>query len=486
MARTPRDPSYLDLFIPVALLVVMILGGLRLFGFAALGGPIPAALILCAMVVGAIALKNGHPWSDVEKSISRGVASVSSAIFILLAVGALIGTWNLSGTIPTLIYYGIRWIDPDYFYVTAGVICALTSLSIGSSWTTASTVGVGLVGIANLLEVSPAIAAGAVVSGSYLGDKCSPLSETTVLASQLAGGNLYTHIRKQAWTSVPAFLIAAAIFAVLGLQNAGGLPAEAAASADLNRLDELYSLTAWNLIPLFALLAMSLKKSPSAPAILIAALVAGVLGAFLQPEVFRRFVGDADASGLVLAVKGIWQAIATGFVSETGLKDVDALLSRGGMRSMLSTIWLIIGAVSFGILLQDFGMLGKVIDPLIARSRSQGALFASTAGTAFGLNVVAADQYIALVLPVKSFKEEFARRGLAPENLSRAAADAGTVTSALVPWNSCGAFMSAVLGVPTTAYLPFAIFNILSPILTVLYGAIGFTITRKATEAKPR
>lgn len=476
--RPIRPPSYLDAILPLVLLVVLIAGALQLYGLDALGGPIPAALVVCAMATGVLVLRNGHAWSEVEEAIKRAVGSVTSAIFILLAVGALIGTWNLSGTIPTLVSYGIRWIDPNFYYVSTAVICALTSMSIGSSWTTAGTVGVGLVGIAQLLGVSPAITAGAVISGAYLGDKTSPLSETTVLASQLAGADLYTHIRAQAWTSVPAFLIGAVVFALLGLSGEGVLPDDTAASADLKQLDQIYWITVLNLLPLVALLGMSLKKSPSALAILTAALFAGVLGVFTQPEVYQRFAADPGLAAPLVYVKAIWSAVATGFEANSGLADIDRLLSRGGMDSMLGTIWLIIGAVTFGTLLQEFGLIGKLIDPLIARAKSDGRLFATTAATAVGLNVLAADQYIALVLPVKTFKKVFAERGFAPQVLSRTAADAGTVTSPLVPWNSCGAFMSAVLGVPTLLYLPFCFFNILSPILTVLYGAVGFQVAR--------
>jgi NhaC family Na+:H+ antiporter len=323
-----------------------------------------------------------------------------------------------------------------------------------------------------------------VISGAYLGDKTSPLSETTVLASQLAGAELYTHVRAQAWTSVPAFLIAAAFFALLGMRGEGVIPQEAAAYADLVKIGELYWITPLNLIPLIALLLMSLKKAPSSLAILAASLLAGVMAAILQPDVVLRFVGEPDLARPLAFVKGVWSAMASGFEARSGLPDVDALLSRGGMDSMLTTIWLIIGAVTFGTLLEEFGLLSKLIDPLLARVHSDGQLVATTAGTAMTLNVVAADQFIALVLPTRMYKEEFAKRGLAPENLSRAAADAGTVTSPLVPWNSCGAYMAAVLGVPTLLYLPFCIFNIASPILTVLYGFTGFQIKRIRAGAK--
>lgn len=476
--KPPIEPSYVDAVIPLVSLIVLIAGSIYLFGLDAMDGYLQAGLILCSMITGLVILRNGHTFEEIAKAGQRGLSSIVSAIFILFAVGALIGTWNLSGTIPTLVYYGIQFLDPDWYYPATALICAMVSMSIGSSWTTAGTIGVGLVGIASLVGVSPAITAGAVISGAYLGDKTSPLSETTVLASQLVGADLYTHIRAQAWTSVPAFLVALLVFTALAMQGEGLGPDVVATTTELDSLDELFWITPLNLIPLVALLGMSLKKSPSSLAIMTASLLAGVLGAFLQPASFERFL--PDASGPLAAVQAIWKAMATGYEANSGLKDVDALLSRGGMDSMLKTIWLIIAAVNFGTLLEEFGLIGKLIDPLIARARSQGRLFTTTAGTAVGLNVVAADQYIALVLPARVFKDEFAERGLAPENLSRAAADAGTVTSALVPWNSCGAYMAAVLGIPTIAYAPFAVFNIMSPILTVLIGYLNFKITRLA------
>jgi NhaC family Na+:H+ antiporter len=492
MANTPEtsgrpvNPSYADAIVPLVTLIVLIAGSVYLFGFEALDGPLQVALVVCSMVAGLVILRNGHSWEEIAAAGRRGLSSIVSAIFILLGVGALIGTWNMSGTIPTLVYYGIQWIDPDWYYLTTALICAAVSLSIGSSWTTAGTIGVGLVGIASLLGVSPVITAGAVISGAYLGDKTSPLSETTVLASQLVEANLYTHIRAQVWTSLPAFLLAVVVFALLGLGGEGVGPDVVASSAELGQLDQLFWITPLNLIPLLALLAMSLKKSPSSLAIMAAALFAGVLGAFLQPEAVQRFLAEPELAGPLASVKAIWKAMATGYEANSGLEEVDALLSRGGMDSMLKTIWLIIVAVNFGTLLEEFGLLAKLIDPVLARARTTGRLFATTAATALGLNIVAADQYIALVLPARMFKEEFARRGLAPENLSRAVADAGTVTSPLVPWNSCGAYMSAVLGVPTLLYLPFCIFNIVSPILTTLYGATGFRIARLRPEADPR
>jgi NhaC family Na+:H+ antiporter len=473
-----RKPSYAEAIFPLVLLIGLIAASVYLFKLDALNGPLQVALIICSMVTALIIVRMGYTWHEIDEAGKKGLSSIVSAIFILLAVGALIGVWNLSGTIPTLVYYGIQWINPNWYYLTAALVCGGVSLSIGSSWTTAGTIGVGLVGIASLVGVSPAITAGSVISGAYLGDKLSPLSEPTVLSAQLSGADLYKHIRAQAWTSVPAFLIAAVVFALIGLFGRGVGAPPAPASAELGQLDQLFWITPLNLIPLAALIVMSIKKVPAALAITAAAIIAGIVGAFLQPASFHRFLGETATLGPLASTKAVWQAMATGYQANSGLKEVDALLSRGGMNSMMKTIWLIIAAVNFGALLEEFGMLGKLIDPIIARARTTGRLFLTTAVTGLGLNIVAADQYIALVLPARMFRLEFQRRGLAPQTLSRAVADAGTVTSPLVPWNSCGAYMAAVLGVPTILYLPFCIFNIMSPILTVIYGFTGFKIIR--------
>ena len=472
--RHVREPSLADAVIPLVALAVLIGGSLALFGLDALDGPIQVALVVCVMVVALIAMKNGHSWQAVEKAGQGALASITSAVFILLAVGALIGVWNLSGTIPTLVYYGIQALSPSWYYAASALICGAIAMSIGSSWTTAGTIGVGLVGIAAMVGVSPAITAGAVISGAYLGDKLSPLSETTVLTSQMVGVDVHEHIKRQAWTSVPAFVIAFVVLLIVGLLNGPDVQNPVGEELELNSLDGIYNITPLALLPLLLLGYLSIRRVPATLALLAATLFAGVLGAFLQPSVMHDFVG----SGVVNAIKGIWLAMANGFSIDSGIGEIDRLLSRGGMDSMLTTLWLIIGAVTFGALLEEFGLIARLVDPLIHAAKSTGRLFATVFGCAFGLNVVAGDQYIALVLPSRVFRAEFARRGLAATNLSRLAADSGTVTSALVPWNSCGAFMGAVLGVATLSYLPYAIFNYASPALSVLYGVTGFRIER--------
>jgi NhaC family Na+:H+ antiporter len=476
--RPIRPPSYADAIIPLATLAILISGSIALFGLAATSGPLQVALLLTTMVTVAILIKNGHSWEAISASASKGIASVTTAIFILLAVGALIGTWNLSGTIPTMVYYGIQLMSPDWFYMATLVICAAISLGIGSSWTTAGTIGVGLVGLSLLLGLSPAITAGAVISGAYLGDKLSPLSETTILTAQVTGTDIYTHLRSQAWTSVPAFLIALVLFTVIGLTSTVAEVDNATLLGEMASLKDLFWITPLNLIPLLFLVVVSLRKMPPSLAITSASLLAGVMAAILQPQVVLAFVDSPALPDMAAFIKGIWLAMANGFLANTGSPAVDTLLSRGGMDSMLLTIWLIIGALSFGTLLDEFGLLSKLITPILLRAQTTGKLISTVAATALGLNIIAGDQYIALVLPARMFQVEFHSRGLASQNLSRVCADAGTVTSPLVPWNSCGAYMSAVLGVPTLMYLPFCFFNIASPVLSVIYGFTGFKIAR--------
>lgn len=475
MSRKPvRKPSLLDALIPLIALVALIAGGLALFGLDALDGPVQAALVLCSMIAALVIMKNGHPWEQIQASGQRALSSITSAVFILLAVGALIGTWNLSGTIPTLVYYGIQALSPSWFYPATTLLCGVIALSIGSSWTTAGTIGVGLVGIATMLGLSPAITAGAAISGAYLGDKLSPLSETTILTAQMVRVDVHEHIKRQAWTSIPAFLIGVALFFAIGFFT-GTPDSNAEAAVELKAIDEFYNISILNLLPLVVLAVLSIRKVPASLGLMCAAILAGVMAPFTQPAMVSQFAGG-DSNAFLSGLSALWQALATGFTIDSGYADIDRLLSRGGMDSMLLTLWLIIGAVTFGTLLEEFGLIHVLVDPMVRAAKSTGMLYFTVFANAFGLNIIAGDQYIALVLPARVFRLEFEKRGLAPTNLSRLTADSGTVTSPLVPWNSCGAFMSAVLGVPTLAYLPFCFFNILSPLLSVLYGITGFKI----------
>lgn len=482
ISRTIKAPSYMDALIPIVSLIVLVGAAVALFGLDAVKGPLQVGIIISSIITSIIILKNGHTWEEIAESGRKGISTVYSAIFILFSVGALIGTWNMSGTIPTMVYYGILMITPDWFYPISFLVCVAVSLSIGSSWTTAGTLGVGLVGLANMLGVSPEITAGAVISGAYVGDKISPLSETTVLAAQLNEITISKHIHSQLWTTIPAGIIALITFILLGLNQHSAFDS-AVTTSELIRFDELFYITPWNLLPLVFLLILSVLKVPASMAIMFSALLAGVMTVFMQPQVVIRFMEQPDLSTPLMGLKAIWVAMATGFEENSGIAQIDALLSRGGMDSMLLTIWLIIGAVTFGIMVDDFGLLNKLVSPLLLRAKTVGRLIGSVVGTAIGLNIATGDQYIALLLPTRLFKSEFEKRQLAPENLSRAVSDAGIVTSPLVPWNSCGAYMAAVLGVSTMSYMPFAVFNIAAPLLTLLIGITGFNIRYLAAPA---
>jgi Na+:H+ antiporter, NhaC family len=484
-SRNIKEPSYADAIIPVVTLIILIAGAVFLFGLDAVDGPMQVALILSTMVVALIILKNGHSWDEIVKSGQTALSSVTTPIFILFGIGALIGTWNMSGTIPTMVFYGIQLLHPAYFYLATLLICTAISLGTGSSWTTAGTIGVGLVGLASMVGVSPAVTAGAVISGAYVGDKISPLSETTVLTAQLAKVDIYKHIRAMLWSTVPSFLVAVIVFAILSLRQ-GNIIHNVDTESELYKLNQLFWITPLNLIPLLVLLVLSYRKVPASLAILGSALLAGLMAIILQPQAVQRVVSDSTLPRSLVYIKGIWSVLATGYRVNTGVAELDNLLSRGGMGSMLKTLWIIIGAVTFGTLLEEFSLLTKLINPILERAKTTGRLIAAVVATALGLNIIAADQYIALVLPTRLYRLEFEKRGLKAQNLSRACADAGTVTSPLVPWNSCGAYMSAALGVPTIMYLPFCIFNITAPFMSLLLGFTGFKIERIPSEAQVR
>jgi Na+:H+ antiporter, NhaC family len=481
-AAEARDPSLLQSVAVVAVLIGLIATTVVSFGTDATLGPLQVALFTAAVFAGLVALSLGQRVAQLSAAVVGGVSSAMQALFILLAVGALIGAFNLAGTIPALVYYGIGLISPEYFYFSTALVCAVVGAAIGSSWTTAATLGVGFVALAPLLGASPAVAAGAVVSGAYFGDKMTPLSETTVLVPSLVGGvTVNQHIAGMLWTAVPAFGITLALFALFGISTPAAAPVFDPAAAQA-ALAGAYNISLLNFAPLLLLVVLSVARVPPFLAIYGCALFAGILAWFTQPQLVAAFAG-ADSMSLAAGVKALYLALGTGYQSATGVPQIDALFSGGGMTSMLTTIWLILGAMSYAAIVESAGFLRRLIDPVVERARSTGALIASVVGTAIGLNIVAGDQYVAVVMPSRVYRAVFAQRGIAPRMLSRTVDDSGTVTSPLVPWNSCGAYISGVLGVATLAYLPFAFFNLLNPVIALLYGFTGFRIERLATPA---
>jgi NhaC family Na+:H+ antiporter len=480
-----RPPSLTDALIPIVLLVVLLSLSVHLFGADSSQGANQVVLLLGAMVSALVAIKNGYRWAEIQQAIVHGISTAMGAILILLAVGALIGTWMMAGTVPAMIFYGVKILSPDYFYVATCLICSIASLSIGSSWTVAGTLGVGLIGVSLALGVSPEITAGAVVSGAYFGDKMSPLSDTTNLAPAVAGTDLFTHIRHMVWTTTPSYVITLFIYLFLGL-NADPGSAVPVTLGSTALLQQQFDLSIWTLLPLLVVFILAMRKYPAFPSIIVGALLGGVMAVILQPELVLNFAQAEDLPRPLAMLKGVWAGFATGYVSATGDVTIDALLSRGGMGSMLNTIWLIICALSFGAVLEHAGLLSRLIQSVLSAAKSTGALIGSVLLTCIGTNIVAGDQYIAIVLPGKMYRAEFRRRGLRARNLSRAIEDAGTLTSPLVPWNTCGAFMSSTLGVATFAYLPYAMFNLINPLVSLIYGITGFTILRQEPEEQPR
>jgi NhaC family Na+:H+ antiporter len=483
--RVPRPPTLLDAVLPIGVLIALLATTIALFGIDATNGPLQVALCLSAAFAALIAFKNGYTAATVADAAVGGISSAVGAIFILLAVGALIGTWNMAGTIPTIVYYGIGLLTPTWFYLATAVICALVGTITGSSWTTAGTLGVAFVGMANVLGLSQPIAAGAIICGAYFGDKMTPLSETTVLVPKLVGGGLTVnqHVKNMFWTAGPALGVSLVIFFFLGLtaNPKGGVSTEGARQA----LAGEFHVSPLELLPLLLLVAFSFLKVPPFLAILGSALFAGILAPITQSAAVHAFVDDPSLGPVATGTKAVFGAMATGYVSKSGNESIDALFSRGGMASLLTTVWLVLGALSFAAVMEHAGFLERLLRPIVARARTRGRLILAVNASGIGLNVIAGDQYVADVLPSRMFRGEFARRGLAPQVLSRAVEDSGTVTSVLVPWNTCGAYISGVLGVSTAAYFPFCFFNLLSPLLDIAYGFLGFKVPEAPFVEEP-
>ncbi len=470
-----RAPTLLDALIPVGALIVLLASAVYLFGSDSSAGPNQIALMLGASVAVLVGLKNGHVWPEIESGIVHGISLAMGAILILLVVGSLIGTWILSGVVPTMIYYGLLILNPSFFYAAAAVISAIIALATGSSWTTVSTIGIALVGVATAQDLNLGLTAGAIISGAYFGDKMSPLSDTTNLAPAMAGTDLFTHIRHMAWTTTPSIVIAVGLFAIIGWF--GVVPGERPdVSPMLQTLDQNFTIH-WFLLSAPALVVtMALRRVPAFPAILIGALFGGVLAAIFQRETILAFVADPSLSPGVALLKGIWTALFAGYTLQSGNEAIDSLLSRGGMASMLSTVWLILSAMMFGAVMETTGSLQRLAAAILGVVKGTGSLIAATIVTSIGMNVIASDQYISIVLPGRMYRAEYRRRKLHPKNLSRTLEDAGTLTSPLVPWNTCGAFMASTLGVPTLVYLPYAFFNLINPVVAAIYGFTNFTI----------
>lgn len=473
-----RSPSLLLSLTPVIILIALLSFNVFVFHDDSSYGPNQLALLISGVITSAIAyFVCKMPYNELEKSAISSITVALQAMFILLIVGSLIGVWILNGTVPAMIYYGVKMIHPAIFLPVCLIICAIVSLATGSSWSTVGTVGIALVGIGTALEIPLGMVGGAIVSGSYFGDKMSPLSDTTNLAPAMAGTDLFTHIKHMLYTSGPAFIISLILFSILGFVNSAG-------QADLNSVDEIltildskFNITLWLFtLPILVVVLIKLKVS-ALPVLFLGTIIGAVYGIIFQGELISSMMSEGQNTFV-----GYYQLILAtafdGFSIESGNKMIDKLLNRGGMSGMLNTVWLIISAMFFGGMLEASGMLQKIAETILKAVKGTASLVASTIGTTLFFNITTSDQYIAIVMSGRMYKQAYQDLNLHPKNLSRAVEDGATVTSVLVPWNTCGAYFSSVLGMSTFTYLPFAFFNLLSPVISIFLAMNDWTMEK--------
>lgn len=488
-----RTPTLFQAFIPIIFLIIMLSLSVGLFGSYSLDGSNQISLIMSAAVAALVATRLGYSWEEIQKGIVKTIGSAMSSIIILLIIGSLAGAWMLSGIVPAMIYYGLQILNPTIFLFAACLICSIVSVATGSSWTTAATVGIALIGIGTTLGINVGWVAGAVLSGAYFGDKMSPLSDTTNLAPAMAGSELFSHIRYMIITTGPSIVIALIVFLIVGFTGSGDGNLEEK-ELIIAAIGNRFNISGWLFIVPAVVVALIVKKVPAIPSLLIGTFLGIVFALIFQPELVQEvgqsiggdgkiltdFGGAENLPAGLIAFAGALQALFGSISFDIGIASLDAegLLSAGGMYGMLKTVWLIMTAMMFGGVLEMSGMLKRIAQAVIGLVKSTGSLVASTAGTCVFFNVTASDQYMAIVVPGRMYKDIYKEKGLAPENLSRTLEDSGTVTSVLVPWNTCGAYHSTVLGVATMTYLPYCIFNIVSPFMTILVAYVGFKIKK--------
>lgn len=472
---TKREASLLVALLPIILLIVLLTLNVLLFEDT-LSGANQIALMLAAAIAGVIAIRLGFGWEGIKEKIVTTIGSAMPSILILLLIGSLAGTWLISGVVPAMIFYGLDIISPRLFLFTAVIVSAVVSVATGSSWSTIATIGVALLGIGQAIGINEAIVAGAIISGAYFGDKMSPLSDTTNLAPAMAGTDLFTHIRYMTFTTVPTLVITLIIFLVIGFSydfsstTVDVANVKAAIEGTFNTTPLLF------LVPVI-LLTVIILKVPPLPSLLIGTLLGGSFAVVFQPQIIEQIAAGIDNYGTA-SYYSVMKAMFGDVSLTTPDENVNDLLSTSGMRGMLDTVWLILSAMVFGGVMESAGLLKRITQPIVKYAKSTGSLVASTVGTCIFFNTTASDQYIALVVPGRMYRKTYEEKGLKPEVLSRTLEDSGTITSVLIPWNTCGATQSKVLGVDTWAYAPYAFFNIISPFMTILFAYLNIKIRR--------
>ena len=473
-----KQPHPLVAVIPVLVLIMMLGTVIYLFGSDSLSGGSQMALLMGAAVCVTISMEVYRvPWKTFEQRIIKTIGDVSVTLVILLAVGMLSGSWMISGIVPTLIYYGVQIMSPQFFLVSACVICSLVSVLSGSSWTTVATIGVALLGISEALGISAAWTAGAIISGAYFGDKMSPLSDTTILASSITGVDLFAHIRYMMYTTVPTFLITLIIFLVAGLGNGEGTELHVAEYTE--GLANTFNISLWTLLVPVLTGILIFRRVSSLIVLFTSAIMAGVMALILQPHILHQIANTEELSTFMSLMKGLAITYYGATAVDTGSEALNDLVSTGGMAGMLNTIWLIVCAMCFGAVMVASGMIESITRVIIRMAKTRFSLVSTTVGTGFFLNITTGDQFISIVLAADMYRDAYRQQGYESRLLSRTTEDAATVTSVLVPWNTCGMTQASVLGVPTLVYLPYCFFNIISPLMTLLVAAIGWKIKKK-------
>ena len=462
--------------LPLFFLVVLLSYNVIIYGDDALNGSNQFILLIGGAIAAIIGFKKKISYDSMLEKIADNLKSVTGALLILLFVGALSGTWLISGIIPAMIYYGLQILHPSIFLPACIVICAIISISTGSSWTTSATVGIALIGIGSVLKIPLGMVAGAIISGAYFGDKLSPLSDTTNLAPAMAGGELFDHIKYMTYTTVPSILFTLIVFSILNLtQNYNVLPD----TGDLlGAIREKFTINFWLFLVPMTVIILIVKKTPPLVALLVGTLMGALFAIFFQPQILLDITGSKTLNSKI-AYKAILDAISVSTQVNTNNAILNDLFISGGMKGMLDTIWLIICAMVFGGVMDAIGALKVISNALLSWAKNTFQLFASTVASCLAINLTASDQYLSIVIPGKMFSKAYEERNLAPENLSRTLEDSGTVTSVLIPWNTCGAYQSGVLGVNVLEYFFFAIFNWLSPLMTLIYAALSIRIAKK-------
>ena len=483
---TDKKIPYLLALSPIIFLIVLLSFNVVMFDNA-IGGPNQLALLFSGALAAIIGIYYGSKWNDIIKGISNSIKSIVPAIIMLLLIGSLAGTWLISGVIPTMIYYGLQILNPTIFLFATAIITAIVSLATGSSWSTIATVGIALLGIGTAIGLPLGLIGGAIISGAYFGDKMSPLSETTNMAAAISGVDLFDHIKYMMYTTVPSFIITLILFLVIGFYFTTNISSEQIERA-LGVISTKFVISPWLFLVPLSVIAMIIKKVAAIPALFFGTLLGGVFAILFQPEivievsgasinsfssyymgVINAMIGDVNFTAVNASINDIFNVVEA---------DRSDLLKSEGMYGMINTLLLIFCAMTFSGAIESTGLLRRIAEPIVKYAQKTGSLIATTACTCIFFNITTSDQYMSIIVPGRMFADTYKEKGLAPENLSRTLEDSGTVTSVLIPWNSCGAAQSAVLGVATLAYLPFCFFNLISPLMTIAYGYFGIKIKK--------